>query len=272
MLKSYGFDVPKTWPEMLRIFEVIKKDGIFGISTNTLSMQDLIFEYASQKIGTEKGVQTLRDIANGKVSFNDPSVRESYKLWLECAKDAYNKGYWYPGSNGLPVGIAPAESIFLQGKSLMLFNHAGAYKELADSCDFEVGIIEKPVLQASFKPYTNLEINTMFIPVNAKNKKESVAFLKFFTSPEAQQILADNWEIYTGTEVKNIPSQLQEQLDIIKRGNVIPNINPVRIGTNVQYYLKTQIITGSASSQMTTEEAMDKLEDFRIMDNGGIYK
>lgn len=266
MMDKYGFKEPETWDEMTKIFETLKKDNIFGFTTNSVSMQDCMYGLTYSLLEEIKP-GTAWSAANGDVSFVDTPESDAIKEVIEVVKGWYNKGYWYPGEGGINTSPDDSNAGFAQGRCMFIFNYSGALGIHEASCDFDIGVMLKPVKKAGMKSYENMETDVYFIPSNApkKNIDSSIKFIKYMTSQEGQQIVADTRTVPATTLNLNISEGLKELVGYSATGNIIAGLNPCRMGSKMQSFIKQEVFSGPCSNTRSIDDTLKEMENLRLV-------
>jgi ABC-type glycerol-3-phosphate transport system substrate-binding protein len=184
IFKKYNLAIPKTVAELIEVCAVLKENGIYAIGTwNGMHHQMLPWAY---QIYANNGV--LKEATTGKLPFAGPNETPGLRENLELIREAYNRGYWYPGEGALTATQEQVQAAWYQGKIAMHFDansDAGKYEKEAP---FEVGMMPYPLIKEGGKYGVNVITNALFIPANAKYPEEGIEFMKFYTSPTGQAI------------------------------------------------------------------------------------
>ena len=256
LLARYGRTPPKTWAEFLQLAEILKKDGIYAMGCQN-NFHHQMLNYAYQYM-LDAGLD-MDEVAAGNVSFTaNPGFREN----LTMIKDAYERGYWYPGEGALTTSPDEVRAAFYQGKVAMIYVASSQLKEYADNADFAVGAMRQPLIHGNARFAINVLTNALFIPHNAVHVEEAIAFMKYYTSPEGQKETVATWrpEATKGMAV-TIP-ELAE-ISALTEGDVFGYTQINNISPEINSYLQREMVS-SVCTGVSVEAAVQKLEALRL--------
>jgi ABC-type glycerol-3-phosphate transport system substrate-binding protein len=125
----------------------------------------------------------------------------------------------------------------------------------------------KPVKKAGMKSYENMETDVYFIPSNApkENNDSSIKFIKYMTSQEGQQIVADTRTVPATTLNLNISEGLKELVGYSATGNIIAGLNPCRMGSKMQSFIKSEVFSGPCSNTRSIDDTLKEMENLRLV-------
>jgi ABC-type glycerol-3-phosphate transport system substrate-binding protein len=254
---------------MTAIFARLKRDGLFGFSTNSASMQDCLYGITYAELESKVGPGTSWGIANGDISVAPGSpAGEVIRTCIEQVKAWYDAGYWYPGEGAVNTTPDDANAGFAQGKCIFIFNFSGSLDTLRNLSNFEIGTFMKPTSKAGMKSYENIEPDIYFIPSNASKEQITAAieFLKICLSEEVQQAQVASLFIpailsFTYT---NVDPTFQSVMDKLAGGTILAGINPTRTSSEMQTFIKTQIFAAPLSGIMTIDQTLNEMERIRL--------
>ena len=270
MFDEYGFSIPKTWDDFTEMFATLKKDGIFGFSTNSATMQDCLYGMVYAELEDQVGPGTSMGIADAEVSVAPGTpAGEVIRKTIEQAKEWYDAGYWYPGEGGINTTADDANAAFSQGRCMFIFNYSGAFSTHEASCDFEVGTFIKPTSEDGMPRWEHIEPSVYFIPSNASDAQINTAaeFFKVVLSQEGQQAIVDsnNLPAVTSYSYENISPILQKMMDTLEEpNNHFAAVNPTRTSSEMQTFIKQQIFAAPLSGAMTIDETLNEMERIRL--------
>lgn len=207
--RDNGWNVPKTWDELIALCETIKTTSDIEPITQDAGVDFYNDMWNYQIMEKLKGPGALLAAVEDKTgeSWEDPAFKEA----IELERDLFDKGYFVEGCAGFtwPAG----QLLLASGEAAMELCGSWLPNELKNqvSEDFEWGTFPFPEIAGGVGKITDME--SYLIGWGAFNDTkvgpEIVDFLKFCTTPENQQFLVDEtWNMSTilGT---NIPPAIQ---------------------------------------------------------------
>ena len=269
MMDEYGFEVPETWADMTAIFERLKQDDIFGFATNSAGMQDCLYGITYAELEAKVGPGTAYGVANGDVSVAPGTpAGEVIRGCIEQVKEWYDAGYWYPGDGGISCTADDANAAFAQKRCIFIFNYSGAIANHLATCDFEIGTFLKPTSEAGMLSYENIEPDVYFVPSNCTPAQvnSAMGMLKLLLSQEVQQAVVDSNNIpaVTTYTYENASPILEEIMSKLDSGGLMAGLNPTRLSSEMQTFVKQQIFAAPCSGVMTIDETLNEMERIRL--------
>ena len=198
IFEENGVEIPGTYEEFLDVCQTLKDNGVTPM---TMCGTDawIPAQFVQQIAGGMAGDQLFKDVCDGTEQWNN----ETHVKAAEEVKKMVDNGYFQDGY----IGMGPEEStdLFTSGQAAMYFQ--GAWD--ADKCaKSEIGENVGAFVLSAYDPqYNNISVgsvDTSFsVSETCKNKDAAVAFLKYWTSQEAEETLlydyaripAGNYEI-----------------------------------------------------------------------------
>lgn len=199
---------PKTWRELMAAFEALRKVGIYGEVVNfhpdpapiiwqlPYYRKQLYFDLIPTfDTYTPDDYPDAFEIAEallrGTMDLRNPSLAEPWRLLYEKSE------YWMPGASAMD--IQQGFEAFASGRAATLFWVSTDMSSFEEMCNFDLGVFPFPLLVDS--PYYDGEYSEEFslsafecsVPLATRargNLDAAVDFLRYFTSPEAQEILS----------------------------------------------------------------------------------
>lgn len=223
LLKEAGASVPTTWTELLAMCDAVKKNtGKFAVVVEGTDTAYTMLHF-SHLLERQLGANALITIFEDKTgeSWKDPAVLDSAKkavsLWGTCIADDA-RGFQYPaGQQSIALGDSMSE---LVGSWLPT--------ELIDSAgpDFPWGAFNFPAVEGGKGKQTDLQVALLSMAVlkDAPHPEESVAFLKFLMSEEAQKILVEQGNVGVTRKGVAWPPILVEPYQSAENATVLTNI------------------------------------------------
>lgn len=266
---KYGFSEPTTWADWTDIFAALKKDDVFGFTTNTASMQDCLYGITYAELETKVGAGTSYELASGNVSvLPGTEAGEVLRTCIQQVMDWYDAGYIYPGEGAVNTTADDANAAFSQGRAAMIVNYSGALGTHVASCDFEIGTFQKPTSEAGMTSYENIEPNVFFIPSNASEEQieAGLAMLDLMDDLDVQQQVVNSGSIpaVLTHDYEDTSDTMLKLFDVMASGNVIAGINPTRTSSEMQTFVKQQIFAAPCARTMTIDETLEEMERIRL--------
>ena len=180
-----GLEPPSNWQEFKHNCEKILDSGrkCFSIGTKFLWTAAGWFDYLNLR---ENGYEFHMDVTAGKVSWDDPRIRNVFARWRELIDmgafiDNHTSYSW---QEALPFLVQGDAAGYLLGNFIV--------PPLRDAglTDEQLGFYQFPLITEGIPLAENAPANTFHIPANAKNKENARAFLKYVADVENQSIIS----------------------------------------------------------------------------------
>lgn len=260
LFKKHNLEIPQTWEELLAVAEKLKAAGVIPFangSKDEWDMNEIVFmNLLPNFIG---GRDARLEYETGQVPFNDEKMVSAFQALKDLAP------YLPVGQEG--VSYYDAQQLFLLGRAAMFFG--GSWDVaffVASEPDFEWSVFATPAPEGRpqvvcFHPDAGLGLNAA-----SPHKEAGLAFLKWVTSAEAAQILADEIPGFYPLNVNPIQIQSKHANDFyaLSEGKEVDArfVWPVLQAGEPNGYLLTQtaalaVVKGS----MTPQEAADYLQE-----------
>jgi len=176
---------PTTWTELFAACEKIKATGVTCIEQGTQNLSgefypwyDLTYMMAGVFSPAE-----WEGLYNGKIQWTDPVVQSQLQKWHQL----YVKGYVNQDALTATNVMQP----FIKGQAAMIIkinNDAGPFTEALGS---DVGIFIPPFSDKPLQGVDEFAGNGLAITTYSPHKAAAAEFLRFMTTKEAGQIVAD---------------------------------------------------------------------------------
>src|SRR5690554_174796 len=260
LFEKHNLEIPQTWEELLAVAEKLKAAGVIPFangSKDEWDMNEIVFmNLLPNFIG---GREARLEYETGEVPFNDAKMVSAFKALQDIAP------YLPPGQEG--VSYYDAQQLFLLGRAAMFFGGSWDVAFFVSSePDFEWSVFATPAPEGrptvvTFHPDAGLGLNAA-----SPHKEAGLAFLKWVTSAEAAQILADEIPGFYPLNVNPIQIQSKHANDFyaLSEGKEVDArfVWPVLQAGEPNGYLLTQtaalaVVKGS----MTPQEAADYLQE-----------
>jgi len=260
LFKKHNLEIPQTWEELLAVAEKLKAAGVIPFangSKDEWDMNEIVFmNLLPNFIG---GRDARLEYETGQVPFNDEKMVSAFQALQDLAP------YLPVGQEG--VSYYDAQQLFLLGRAAMFFG--GSWDVaffVASEPDFDWSVFATPAPEGRpqvvcFHPDAGLGLNAA-----SPHKEAGLAFLKWVTSAEAAQILADEIPGFYPLNVNPIQIQSKHANDFyaLSEGKEVDArfVWPVLQAGEPNGYLLTQtaalaVVKGS----MTPQEAADYLQE-----------
>lgn len=185
LFAKHKIQIPQTWEELLAAAENLKAAGIIPFSNGSKDewdMNEIVFmNLLPDFIG---GREARLAYENGEVPFNDEKMVAAFQALKDIAP------YLPQGQEG--VSYYDAQQLFLLGRAAMFFGGSWDVAFFVGSePGFAWGVFPTPApagraTVVTFHPDAGVGLNKA-----SKNKEAGYTFLKWLTTVEAAQILAD---------------------------------------------------------------------------------
>ena len=188
IFEENNVEVPTTYDEFLDVCQTLKDNGVTPMAMCG-SDAWIPAQFVQQIAGGMAGTEMFNNICDGKENWNnDTNIAAADEV-----KKMADAGYFQEGY----IGMGPEESteLFKTGKTAMYFQGA-----------WDADVVQKSdvgenagafVLPAYDEQYSNISVgsvDTSFaVSESCKNKDAAVAFLKYWTSEESEEMLLNDY-------------------------------------------------------------------------------
>lgn len=184
IFEENAVEVPTTYEEFLEVCQTLKDNGVTPMALCGTDAW-IPAQFVQQIAGGMAGDQLFKDVCVGEEKWNN----ETHVKAAEEVKEMADKGYFQDGY----IGMGPEEStdLFMNGKTAMYFQGAWDADKVAKSSVGEnVGAFVLPAYDAQYNNISVGSVDTSFaVSKNCKNVDAAVAFLKYWTSQESEEML-----------------------------------------------------------------------------------
>lgn len=260
LFKEYNLEIPQTWEELLQVAETLKQAGIIPFSNGSKDEWDMNeIVYMNLLPNFIGGREARLEYETGQVPFNDEKMVSAFKALQDIAP------YLPAGQEG--VSYYDAQQMFLLGMAAMFFGGSWdvAFFEASEP-DFEWSVFATPAPEGRetvicFHPDAGIGLNAA-----SPFKEEGMTFLKWLTTVEAAQILADEIPGFYPLNINPIQIKSKHANDFyaLSEGKEVDArfVWPLLQAGEPNGYLLTQtaalaVVKGS----MTAEEAADYVQE-----------
>ncbi len=176
-----GVEVPKTWDEFLAGCAKFKAAGIDCTTTGTKALWPSAgwFDYMNLRTN---GYEFHMELANGKVEWTDPRVKETFAQWAKLIEPGYLT------ANHAAIDWQDAMPLLVQGKAAtyLIGNFAVAPLKEAGMTNDTLGFFPFPEIVPGVARAEDAPTDTVHIPSGAKNKEDAKKFLAFLARADVQ--------------------------------------------------------------------------------------
>ena len=177
---KYNLEAPKTWDDLVRICETLKKNGVTPIAFGNQDAWPSAHYIGELNQKVVDNPVRVRDLDPALGEFTDPGYVEALKYFMILM------GYANANPNGTTHEIARQN--FINGKAAMVYLETIEIPsvEKAAPAGFQYGIFGFPNIPSGkgAKGFVTGAPEGFVVLKNTKFPQEAVAFLKFITGPE----------------------------------------------------------------------------------------
>jgi raffinose/stachyose/melibiose transport system substrate-binding protein len=207
--KKYGLKVPKTWSELVKNAEILKKNGVTPFFAPGKAGWALAMQHAMTGVSV-LGPCWIKNLLDGQTNFLDPAWVHVNKL-LDDLKVYYQKGFMANTTDDLSAAFA-------FGQAAMVFYGVwgyGQWKEL--NPDINVGYFMVPPDCEYAQPWAYVFMDgSLALTSNTKHEDMAIKVLQFAATPRFGTIFAKetlNIPAVKGATMPNVPL-LQQVLKV----------------------------------------------------------
>jgi ABC-type glycerol-3-phosphate transport system substrate-binding protein len=176
---------PTTWDELFAACAKIKATGVTCIQQGTQNLSGEFYPWydLTYMMAGILSPQEWEGLYNGKVPWTDPRVTAQTEKWHKLYTDGYVNQDALTATNVMQP--------FIKGKAAMIIkinNDAGPF---TDALGNDVGIFIPPFSDTPVKGVDEFAGNGLAITTYSRNKAAAAEFIKFLTTQQAGQIVAD---------------------------------------------------------------------------------
>ncbi len=179
--EQVGVEVPGNWDEFVANCARFEEAGIDCLTTGTKALWPGagIFDYINLRTN---GYEFHMDLANGKIEWTDPRVREAFAQWARIVEPGYIT------DNHAAIDWQDAAALLVQGKAAnyVMGNFAVATFKDGGMTDDTLGFMPFPEITPGVPRAEDAPTDTIHIPAGAKNKEDAKKFLAFLAQPDTQ--------------------------------------------------------------------------------------
>ncbi|MCX8058054.1 MAG: extracellular solute-binding protein [Spirochaetes bacterium] len=180
---KYGLKVPQTWEELLKVCEVLKRNGItpFTIGAKDTWTAGGWFDYLNVAVN---GGEFHQKLTGGDVAYTDPKVVKTFEYLAHLAKNEY----FIKGAASLSWQEAVAPMI--EGKAAMYLMGQFIMDVIPEKDKGKFDFFRFPIIGNQTAYGVDTPTDGFIVPAKAKNKANAKKFLAFIASKFAQEYFA----------------------------------------------------------------------------------
>lgn len=190
---KYNLTPPTTWEELLKVCEVLKKNGVapFTIGAKDTWTAGGWFDYMNVAVN---GGEFHQQLTAGKVSYTDPKVLKTFSYIADLAK----KGYIIEGASSL--SWQEAVTPLVEGKAAMYLMGQFIMDVIPADKKASFDFFKFPIVGGQTAYGVDTPTDGFIMPAKAKNKTNAKKFLAFLASKGAQEMFC--------TELKRLAANI----------------------------------------------------------------
>ena len=203
IFEAAGLQPPTTWDELTETAAALTKDGVVGLSLQNGIDRAQPFFYSN-------GGSMMKD---GKPTLNDPKNIEAYEYWIGLINDGY-------AQTPQQLGVGWNGDAFASGIAAMTVEGTwmvNSMLEVAPDLNYGVVPIPQKEVPASMQFTVGYSMSK-----NSENKEVAKDVIRFLTSSEQQQVVAD-----AGRAMPSRTSALAEYVENWPERKVFADLAPV---------------------------------------------
>lgn len=265
IFEENGVEVPKTYDEFLTLCQTLKDNGVIPM---TLSGTDawIPAQFVQQISAGMSGDEMFRAICDGTEAWNN-------EINVKAAEEVFKMaeaGYFQDGF----LGMVPEEStaLFTSGKAAMYYQ--GTWDTgLVQEC--EIGDVAGAFIMPAYDPqYSNYAVGSVdgsfALSNNCKNVDAAMAFLKFWSSTEIEEMLLYDYAKAPSTNNVVIDETKLSPVmkEVVECGKSVAGLMPwwdrqFGAGEGVEFNNTCVAILGGEDAQTAFDELQQFAEDYR---------
>jgi multiple sugar transport system substrate-binding protein len=175
---------PKTWDEFMDACKKLKAAGITPFTVGGRDSWTLAgwFDYLDLRLN---GNEFHQKLMRGEIPYTDPRVKKVYAAW----KTLIDNKYFI--DNPLSYDLDAAQPFMFQGKAAMMLMGTFVAKGFPAKQAPNMGYFQFPTIDTAVVGAEEGPIESLHIPMRAKNKADARRFLAFAATPAISAKLAD---------------------------------------------------------------------------------
>jgi multiple sugar transport system substrate-binding protein len=172
----------RTWPQLVRACEKLAAKGIepIAIGTRDLWPTAAWFDYLDLR---QNGLAFHMQLMQGRVAYTDPRVRSVFARWRELV----DRGCF--SRNHASSSWQESQALLYEGKAALMLIGNFIVPNFPDAVRDRMDFMAFPEVRSDLGRFEDAPINTIHIPVGARNKLEARRFLAFVGRADVQEAL-----------------------------------------------------------------------------------
>jgi raffinose/stachyose/melibiose transport system substrate-binding protein len=177
LFEKGGVKVPTTFEEMVEVVKTLKSKGIQPMAIGEKDTWTGSFLFMNMLLRTNGGPGFLKDVLDGKKTFEDPAFVEA----VDSFQNLVQAGAFQEGATSFDYNAG--ENLFKTGKAAMYFMGSWATGGIeTSSVNGKVGVFKFPTINGKGNPneFMLAPGSAFAISANSKHLKETKDFLNYF--------------------------------------------------------------------------------------------
>ena len=175
-------DAPRTWPELLAACQRLRARDVAPIAIGTKELWPAAawFDYLNLRVN---GLAFHRELMEGRVPYTDARVRTVFAHWRElvernCFSANHTSSTWQE-----------AQSLLYQGRAAMMLSGNYIVANFPPEVRPLIDLVPFPIVRTDLGRFEEAPMNTLHVPVRARNKDDARRFLAFALRADVQEDL-----------------------------------------------------------------------------------
>lgn len=216
MLKQYGLEIPDSYHKLLEASKILRSQGQYPLAIGAKNSWINLDTWMS--IATDINADKLYQAIEGKISFNEPEIIQSFQIWQDC----FTNGIFQDGAMNMTLYNDINDKFQKKGSIPLMLNGSWALnmftlsnEETRENFDRE-GAEHKLFLidwnnDGEYHSLTSSVDVTLCLNKDSKVKEEAFLFMKYLVD-EGQELLVNNYLEYlpSVTDVEFSPHGITE--------------------------------------------------------------
>lgn len=264
LFRKYNLNEPKNLKELINISTKLKSKGVIPIEVGGLDNWTLALLFSqinAQTTGSIEVTSKYNTDKNGYISLKN--INKSFEIYSQIFSKTVSKG-------SLDINYRQSIDDFVKGKVAII--PAGAWaKNLIDEikpANFNYSVFTEPLkfVEEPISMFASAGGQTIVIPQKSSYKKETMEFLEYLLSDEAQKVFVEAGYISPLSSSNKNDNELQNKLlnhlNMTDKNSVvfIDNI-PVKMGDTL-----TRVLLDMAEGRVKANEGWNRIIKFTFQE------
>ncbi|NLI54644.1 MAG: extracellular solute-binding protein [Clostridiales bacterium] len=198
-----GWQPPKTWDEMLALFDAAQADGIYALGAGNKGWKPCNDHFGSMIINHAISPSAFYNALSGTSSFNTPEMVSAVNLSAEWFQKGYLTGQDYVNTDSMEVMQLLADKRCAMVMAPTLYTQFVAQSTLADTPD-DVGFVAMPSAYTDQPIYDVSMTSNYAINASTPYPDECAKILNYMLTPEFVVEMTRNWPGYWTIPIKEL--------------------------------------------------------------------